>query len=1353
MDTGGARPNLAEFLDAVPGAERSDLLTELLAVELHYRRRRGECPRPDEYTGFGIDLNPLWFAEHPALATPSVGRDDQTLDAAGSGSGVDPEPLPRGFADYELLAVIARGGMGIVYQARHMQLNRIVALKTILAGELATSAEVMRFRTETEAVAALQHPHIVPIYEVGAFKGQHYYTMQLIEGGSLKEHAARLLGHPREAARLMAHVADAVQYAHSKAILHRDLKPANILLSGAGAATDRSALVPFVTDFGLAKRLEGDHAQTRSDALLGTPAYMAPEQAAGGSRRVGTAADIYGLGAILYELLVGRPPFAADSVLALLQRVQSDEPTPPHHVVPTVPRDLETICLKCLQKEPHRRYPSAAALADDLRRFLDGKPITARPVGTTERVTKWIRRRPAVAALTALLLLVVVTGAALIVWNWRVAVFHEKEKDLALKDAKTSLAATRRSDYFQRIARADLELEAHNTAAAAKILDSCPEDLRGWEWNYLKGQCHTEVRNLKAHSHEAMAVDFSPDGRRLVSAGFDGKIRIWNIETGQELLSFDFLNKSPRDLKFSRDGTRLYAIGDDWMKPNAGAGGIWDASTGKLITQLEAATRTVWRIARAPDGETLAGTCPRSVAVWEARTGNRLQTVPTPSNPLSVAFSPDGKTLAIGLKDAGYTQLVSLNDTSKTVVLPADDDIEVRAIAFNDDGHQLVTGSFLGQVRLWQVAQRTYRILLHDSQDITSVAFDPTGQFVAACGTAGPVHVWHAKGLQRGNHYRTYHGHPGGARRLSFSPGGSLLASAGWDGTVRLWDMTSSPGVSQTFGRAPPVGAAFLPDGRHFVTAGSAARSRNLNGHIAVWDASNSNLLFTLAERLHGYNAVAVRDDGLIAAGADGSVFLWDAESRAARGEWIAHESDVTAMVFRPGSGELITAAVDGTVKLWPSVQGQPTDSRGRLSHPAAVRCVAINTDGTLLACGCADGRVRLWDAESGRMLDEWQEHQGPVRALGFRPSTDHLASAGEDGAVRMRDVATGSLAVPPGQLSKPITGLAYTPDGTRLASSCSDGNVTLWDATTGQEVLTFRRRLTRPHAVVFDLAGRKLIVLKDIALNFMDCIHVWDSADPTALREERLRAALAQDAKVVAARSVRPTAALKLTLDSEPVQLTKKAWAHAEAGRWKEASADSTKSLQMGAQPVPLVGYGYNLAWLRAALGSRDEYRQLCAEALRQHEKTTVPQMSYMVAWLLVMRPAGATEDYRRAVILARHAADVQPKGAWHWETLSLAHLRAKQWAEAIAAADKVPNLSKIGLGTEFFVRAMACWHLGDKVKAREQYDQGVRWVESNQSRLATAQTRWLDRRRFQIEAAELLGLTVPTDVPPWKE
>ena len=335
---------------------------------------------------------------------------------------------------YDILEELGRGGMGVVYKARHRRLQRLVALKMVLAGAHVGQIGLARFRAEAEAVARLLHSNIVQIYETGEHEGRPYFSLEFVEGGSLEKRITESPTTPRGAAQFVETLARTMEVAHQRGIVHRDLKPANILLAKQGSQSsmvrdreiDLSSLppdhwsrstVPKIADFGLAKRVNDDSSQTQSGAILGTPSYMAPEQASGKNREIGPAADIYSLGAILYEMLVGRPPFKAGNPIDTIRQVIEQEPVPPRQLEPRVPHDLETICLRCLEKDPTRRFASAADLADDLRRFVDGDPILARPTPAWERAWKWGKRRPAVVALLAVSTLAILGMVLFIVWH------------------------------------------------------------------------------------------------------------------------------------------------------------------------------------------------------------------------------------------------------------------------------------------------------------------------------------------------------------------------------------------------------------------------------------------------------------------------------------------------------------------------------------------------------------------------------------------------------------------------------------------------------------------------------------------------------------------------------------------------------------------------------------------------------------------------------------------------------------------------------------------------------------------------------------------------------------------------
>jgi tRNA A-37 threonylcarbamoyl transferase component Bud32 len=424
----GSSPRIEDYLVEVAEAERAELLRELLSLEIHYRRQRREQPAMDEYRSRFPQLDRAALEAELASAPSPRPADPLAVTVQGTPSGGIAPPGPgvrvRYLGDYELLEEVARGGMGVVYKARQISLNRIVAVKMILAGQLATPADRDRFQSEAEAAAHLDHPNIVPVFEVGEYEGHHYFSMGYVDGTSL---SARLTDGPlppKEAAKIMATVAEAVEYAHRQGVIHRDIKPSNILIDCQGS--------PRITDFGLAKRVDSGSNLTATGDRLGTPSYMAPEQAAGRIGAVGPAVDVYGLGALLYASLTGRPPFQAATPYETMQQVIEKEPVPLRQLNAAVPHDLETIVLKCLEKSVPRRYSTVRALAEDLRRYLEGRPILARPVGRLGHAWRWCKRQPVVAGLIAAVATTLLAG---IVVSSLFAVDAYRQAELARENA------------------------------------------------------------------------------------------------------------------------------------------------------------------------------------------------------------------------------------------------------------------------------------------------------------------------------------------------------------------------------------------------------------------------------------------------------------------------------------------------------------------------------------------------------------------------------------------------------------------------------------------------------------------------------------------------------------------------------------------------------------------------------------------------------------------------------------------------------------------------------------------------------------------------------------------------------
>jgi WD40 repeat protein/tRNA A-37 threonylcarbamoyl transferase component Bud32 len=1041
-----------ERLDRGEGADREQLLArhpELAEALRSYFAGVDEVarlarPAPEE-------------APRPSLArtSPEPGQPAEPPPADGKA---------RIVGDYELLEKIGQGGMGVIYKARQRSLQRLVALKMIRTDRLASPVDVLRFRSEAEAVASLDHPNVVPIYEVGEHEGEHYFSMKLIEGGSLARHLPRLARDLTASAGLLAAVARAVHYAHQRGLLHRDLKPANILLDARGQ--------PHVTDFGLVKRLglkPEEASLTQRGVIVGTPDYMAPEQAQGAPDGVSTAADVYSLGAILYELLTGRPPFDAETPLDTLLQLLEREPARPRSLNRQVDRDLEKVCLKCLEKDPAKRYSSAEALADDLERWRKGEPVQARPASRRRRVLKWMRRRPALAALAALTVFVSVAGLAGVFWQWQRAV------ELA--------AAERQTAYSRAVALAHARWLAGNAGPAEQVLEDCRPELRGWEWHYLRRLFRArQLATVNGHDRGVLAVAFSPDGTRIASAGADGVVTVRDRRALREALTLQGPAAEVRALAFSPDGRRLAGGSAD------GTVHVWDTAGGKEVAAWRGHAAAITGLAFDRDGRRLASTGGRlssgELKLWDPTDGKALAGRAWENLFGAVAFNPDGKHLAT----AGHDGKVVVWDAATLGPVGAfkqqtERTVPWTSVVFSADGRWVAAGSPHGLVRVWEAATglEYFSAYTPTQAGVCGVAFGgPDGRIVAAATADSTVQGWVRPS---GKPAFTLRGHRRAVTGVACSPDGRYLASGSLDQTVKLWDIRQ-PGEERTLRPANEgvTSIAFHPDGTRLA---SATRDRTLK----VWDMAMGRAVVTLKGLPAAVNGLAFDPDGgrLASAGEDGTVRVWEFRESPAGREILClrgHGGPVHAVAFSPDGRHLATAGDDWAIRVWDAATGELAWTLH--GHDGPVHAVAFSPDGRHLATAGEDGTARVWEVPSGRAVFCFPGHGGPAHAVAFSPDGRHLATAGRDGAIRVWDAATGEPARTLHGHAGAVRGLAYGP-GARLASAGDDKAVRVWDPA-GQELLALRGHTEALSAVAFSPDGHRLVSASDDGT-----IKVWD--------------------------------------------------------------------------------------------------------------------------------------------------------------------------------------------------------------------------------------------------------------------
>jgi WD40 repeat protein/serine/threonine protein kinase len=1039
--------------------------------------------------------------------------------------------------DFRVIREVGRGGMGVVYEATQISLGRRVALKVLPFAAALDSHQLQRFKTEAQAAAQLHHTNIVPVFWVGCERGVHYYAMQFIEGqtlagliqsqqsaasereaecrsahggrGASARHRVRRPDDYRRVATLGIQAAEALDHAHRAGVLHRDVKPANLLIDGHDKL--------WITDFGVA-RFVNDSGLTLTGNLVGTLRYMSPEQALARRLIVDQRTDVYSLGATLYELLTLRPAVGGVDRQDVLRRIAEDDPIAPRRIDPAIPRDLETIVLKTLAKEPQARYATAHDLADDLRRFLEHRPIIARRPNMVERAAKWVWRHPTAVASVVSVLVVAVIGLSASL----IAVNHERARTAAkAREVEERSNEVRRLSqtlewelYVSRVNQAQGDYEAGNVERADATLAACPESFRNWEWRHIRRLCHQERYAVRSDDFTGgvyrLPVLFRPDGRTWISGGVSGSA--------------------------SNQGGSLK---------------LWDTASGRCLQNLAAeGLPTIASLAVSPDGRLIAvglGELGVPTQLRELPGGRLVGELSCPKDwawPDDMAFSPDGRRL-VDCRDRG--RLVLWDVDSKKLLRSIEAHPQLAfAVAFHPGGKLVASAAKDGLIHIWdsETGARVRTIKGHEGA-VFDLAFAPDGRRLASGGWDQTVRIWD---IETGSLSLALPSQAGFVTHLAFLSNGDRLASSSGQ-SVTLWQVASGRALLTVRGRNQlGAGLDVAPDGSCFLTS-------TASGTVRLWDAALTAA--RVLRTIDWVNQVAFSPDQskVVAADAGGVVHVWDAATGQAIHVMKGHDDSVRSACFTPDGAWVVSASWDGSVEVWDTAAGRVLKNLLPQTHPkykrlmswlkpprgTAINQGSLSPDGSQLATGGWDAMVHIWDLTSGAEVLRYPEHKAVVWGVAYAPDGNKIASVGADRTIRLwdsrtgrdlwtatanlpkgatiqrqflafspdgrllavcvghetngpygielRDVATGSLVRLLENPGSQINAVTFSPDGTRIATAGEDRSVKLWDTESGQNVLVLRGHTASVLAVAFSADGQKL------ASGSVDAtVRIWDA-------------------------------------------------------------------------------------------------------------------------------------------------------------------------------------------------------------------------------------------------------------------
>ena len=973
------------------------------------------------------------------------------------------------FGDYELLEEVARGGMGVIYRARQVSLNRIVALKMILSGQFASKQEVLRFRSEAEAAATLQHPNVVRIHETGERDGHHYFSMDYVEGRTLADLARDGPLSAQRAAEYARSLAGTIHYAHSQGVLHRDLKPSNVII-------DRNDQ-PRITDFGLAKRVRGDFGVTVTGQALGSPNFMPPEQTSAKSGKVGPASDVYGIGAVLYCLLTSRPPFHAETIEELLLLLRDADPVSPRLLNPSVPRDLETICLKCLEKDPARRYSSAQALADELGRFLREQPIAARPLRATAKFLRWRRRRPAIAALSlTVLLLLIAVAISSTVAAWRVnrARTSEQRANRDLRDTVSSLELQRAESFFRdgdagtAVAHlaSMLRRDSSNHIAASRLISALVH--RNWALRDPATMHHTG---------RVETLSFSPNGRHILSASRDQTAKIWEADTGKPVAVLQHAGEV-FCANYDSSGARIVTASED------GAARIWDAITGEPRTPpLQHEGKVYWAEFSADGRMVVTASSDRTARIWDAASGALKRELRAHTTPTVLArFTPDNKRI---VTSGSYGSIRVWDvDTGEMLFRVEDRKSSLVTFALSADGSRLVSVCQDEVVRLWNLETQTEIPLPMGNKAVVHAAFSPDSRLLVTSSHDTTARFWDANtGLPVGSPLM----HDGTVFSARFSPGGQKIVTPSKDHSARIWDVHTGRPVCQPMRtREEFTHAEFSRDGLQLVTAGG-------EGTIHVWDLQPRRFTGLATPFNSAITTVDFSADGesLLATSFDGTARVFDARTFAIVSS-LPHEPGLYLARFSPDGNRVLTASA-GKVRFWDGRKGVVV--AGPFEHPTRIESVHFNAKGDQLVTASSNGTARVWNTTTWEPVTPPLIHSGAVVMARFSPDGRLVVTASEDHSARVWNAVTGEPVIPPLLHKDHVRCVDVSPDGKKILTASTDDTACVWDLQTGEPLIPTLQHTRLVERALFSPNGSRVITA---SLDYT--ARIWDVRTGAAL-------------------------------------------------------------------------------------------------------------------------------------------------------------------------------------------------------------------------------------------------------------